>query len=381
MREPDKMPRPVAIFVNEIAAFGGVERLILALSRYLHDAGVDHEVVCFHDTLGLGSLATWPVRIAPLSPARNILSEAKAFRRYFEARGVGAPAPLIFDQKGAFYVGLSGYRGAHIHFTDQPSLLGRDVSKWAWSAPAALRPVATPGFPARARGEIVHRLNRRGVRSALSLIAMTHRAARELEALYGRQGVIIRPGVTSPSEMAAHDRTTGRRDLLSVCRLEPGKRVEWIIEAFEHMAAARPDWRLTIVGDGEHRAELELFARQQISASRISFRGRVSDDELEDAYADAGAFAMPAVQGYGLPALEALARGAPVVLHRESGVSEILEGNPWAEIVAGDRAAFASGLERLIARIEDGALACAAPPRVPRDSEWARSIAAHCGWL
>ena len=33
---------------------------------------------------------------------------------------------------------------------------------------------------------------------------------------------------------------------------------------------------------------------------------------------------MPAVQGYGIPAIESLQRGIPVLLHRESGVSDIL---------------------------------------------------------
>jgi glycosyltransferase involved in cell wall biosynthesis len=72
---------------------------------------------------------------------------------------------------------------------------------------------------------------------------------------------------------------------------------------------------------------------------------------------------MPAVQGYGLPALEALARGVPVVLHRESGVSEILRGTPWAEIIEDSSDELALAINTMVNRIRSEDLKKSRCPR------------------
>ena len=51
-------------------------------------------------------------------------------------------------------------------------------------------------------------------------------------------------------------------------------------------------------------------------------------------------FLIPAVQGYGLPALEALYLNIPVVLNKSSRISEILKNNPWVQITKNNEKNF-----------------------------------------
>ena len=91
---------------------------------------------------------------------------------------------------------------------------------------------------------------------------------------------------------------------------------------------------------------------------------------------------MPAVQGYGLPALEALVRHVPLVMHRDSGVSEILGGSPWVELIDGtDEHELVRGINAMVTRL----LAHAPDPRTlpsfPTESDWAAEVCRRCGWL
>ena len=141
------------------------------------------------------------------------------------------------------------------------------------------------------------------------------------------------------------------------------------------------DWVLDIVGDGSQREELQHLAGRLRIAQRVVFHGRISDARVEDVFASANLFLMPAVQGYGLPALEALARGVPVVLHKESGVSEILKENLWVEIIEEDTDDLASAIDTMVDRIMSGELEQSPKPQFPTETGWAHDICLQCKWL
>jgi len=382
----------IAIFVPYIHAFGGVERLIVSLSRYLHDRDLDHTIVCFDQTINFSAHATWPMRVHELRPARNAISEAWALRRYFrDVHVAGGPVPLFFDLKSAFYTGLFRCPGSHLHLTDPPSLLPADISKFAPSI-RKVRPrnssARVPGVLQNIRGELVHQINRRGVNRAQSLITMANANASELKALYARDAKVIRQGVSLPS---VKPRLAGRKlkpfRLLSVSRLEQNKRLDWVFEALAKLEtsdaplSAQCDWVLDVVGDGSQAAALRDLARRLNIESRVIFHGRASDGALEALYADAALFLMPAIQGYGLPALEALSREVPVILHRESGVSEILGNSPWVTVIDRGRDDLALAIRTMVGNIMSGAVEKHPIPRFPTDMEWAEEIARACGWV
>ena len=379
------------IFVPFIDGFGGVERLVLSLSRYLHGREVAHTILCYRDSINLNRYADWPVRISRIDSARNPISESWSLRKWIEqsSKYHGRDDPfLVFDLKGAFYA-ASVSRPYVVHLTDPPSLLPADDSKNAPSVSggSAASMLARPGTWQRlARAQAAHWVNRRGVRKAARVVAMTGSIAAEIQDLYGVDPVIVRPGVAPPGDVPPRA-DDGIFRILSVSRLEESKRIAWVLRALSDLESSSPalsasiDWSFEIVGEGPARSSLDALTTSLGLSARVNFRGRIPDNELEYLYSIAGIFVMPAVQGYGLPALEALSRHVPVIMHRASGVSEILAGTPWVELIGSERGEdVATAITRLVDRISRNALSSHSLPSIPTDTEWATQICDVCNW-
>ena len=377
------------VFVPFIDAFGGVERLIISVSRFLHDLDISHKVVCFRDSLGLQSYADWPLKIIRLDCKRQSFAEATTLKQHIYSQRKGN-RPLFFDLKSAYYSGLSGIKDYTLHLTDPPSLLSNESSRFskAYRDYANERPRAT--LLKKALGNTVHYLNKKGVQNAHSTIAMTKVVANEIHSLYGASVSIVRPGIAPvtlnealPPKLKANFR------ILSVCRLESSKRIDSAVQAINKIcnknllssiAGKNAELILDIAGDGPERQQLENLVRSLNLDERINFLGRVSDSKLERLFANSQLFIMPAKQGYGLPALEAMQRRLPVVLHRESGVSEILQNTPWAEIIENvDELPYA--IIRAHSKVENGFFDRECTFAVPTESEWSEAICKICGWI
>jgi glycosyltransferase involved in cell wall biosynthesis len=93
------------------------------------------------------------------------------------------------------------------------------------------------------------------------------------------------------------------------------------------------------------RREIERLGLEK----RVELRGYVGDDEVLDLYAHAGALIFPShYEGFGLPPLQALAAGVPVVASRIAVLEEVLGECAWYA-QRGDDAAFAAQLEAVLA--------------------------------
>lgn len=116
------------------------------------------------------------------------------------------------------------------------------------------------------------------------------------------------------------------RDVLFLGRLAPKKRVSDLIRAFAHIESDYPESDLVIVGTGPEEEQLVDLARELGIADRVSFRGRISDEEVANSYATAGVFVLPSVwEGHPLTLLEAWASGAPVIASDVEGIEEFLD--------------------------------------------------------
>jgi glycosyltransferase involved in cell wall biosynthesis len=129
--------------------------------------------------------------------------------------------------------------------------------------------------------------------------------------------------------------------VLSVGAIQARKNTARLVEAFESLSG---DWRLVLAGSWGFGAE-EIGRRIDASAARerISVAGYVTPEELAGWYARASIFAFPSLdEGFGMPVLEAMAAGTPVVTSNRSALPE----------VAGNAA-------RLVDPRDTGELACA----------------------
>jgi glycosyltransferase involved in cell wall biosynthesis len=118
------------------------------------------------------------------------------------------------------------------------------------------------------------------------------------------------------------------RFILFVGTLEPRKNLRRLIEAFASVSAAAPDVKLVIVGaSGWLTSDLAPLIHRRGLTDRMIFTGYVSDDELPHWYQAATIFCYPSLyEGFGLPVLEAMACGTPVVTSNTSAIPELAGG-------------------------------------------------------
>lgn len=119
-----------------------------------------------------------------------------------------------------------------------------------------------------------------------------------------------------PAEPARRDRPY----FLFVGRLERLKGVQVLIEAFR----GRRDTELLIVGEGEHRSELE---RRATGLEHVRFLGRVHPSELPPLYAGAIALLVPSIgyEVFGIVILEGFAQRTPAIVHDLGALPEVVE--------------------------------------------------------
>ncbi len=98
------------------------------------------------------------------------------------------------------------------------------------------------------------------------------------------------------------------------------KNLAALADAWPRVHAARPDVSLVLAGP-PHSRRTELFG----ALPGVRLVGRVADDVLPRLYAAASAVVVPSlVEGFGLPALEGMASGVPVVASNRSSLPEVV---------------------------------------------------------
>ena len=103
--------------------------------------------------------------------------------------------------------------------------------------------------------------------------------------------------------------------LLYPANFWPHKNHTRLFEAFARVRARRPEFTLVLTGAGHGHVALP---------EGVTSRGLVSDDELVRLYQTASATVFPSLwEGFGLPPVEAMACGCPVVVSRGSSLPEV----------------------------------------------------------
>lgn len=107
----------------------------------------------------------------------------------------------------------------------------------------------------------------------------------------------------------------------------PHKNIQRLIEAFELVRQYKPKLSLVLVGKKEHYfTELEQWAKKRDSYKHITFTGFIPDKQLKWLYQNAEAYVLPSLsEGFGLPGLEAMAHGCPLVSSNATCLPEIYE--------------------------------------------------------
>ena len=140
------------------------------------------------------------------------------------------------------------------------------------------------------------------------------------------------------------------RVILNVGAIQRRKNIARLVEAFETVDSG---WRLVLAGSsGYGSADILARIEQSPARDRISVLGYVSHDDLARWYCRAMIFAFPSLdEGFGMPVLEAMAAGTPVVTSNRSALPEVA-GEAAVLVDPGDTEALGVALREL-ARKED----------------------------
>jgi glycosyltransferase involved in cell wall biosynthesis len=131
---------------------------------------------------------------------------------------------------------------------------------------------------------------------------------------------VVHHGVRRPDQGAPSSRR--EKMILFVGAIQHRKNVIRLVEAFERVGQG---WKLVLAGSpgygaGEIQARIDSSPRR----SDIDLPGYVTAQGLEDLYAHASIFAFPSLdEGFGMPVLEAMVRGVPVLTSKTSALAEI----------------------------------------------------------
>jgi glycosyltransferase involved in cell wall biosynthesis len=173
------------------------------------------------------------------------------------------------------------------------------------------------------------------LRAASRVIAVSEFTRREVIELAGvpEERVRVVPNAVGPPFVAEGPTAEGDY-VLAVGTLEPRKNLSRVVEA-----ARRLGVELRVVGE-------RGWGGVTLGGDGVRWLGRVPDEELARLYRGAACLAYPSLyEGFGLPVLEAMACGAPVVTSAGSAMEEVADGD--AELVdPHDVASIAAGIER-----------------------------------
>jgi glycosyltransferase involved in cell wall biosynthesis len=187
-------------------------------------------------------------------------------------------------------------------------------------------------------------------------------------------GVLPPPSAPPPPEAEIRERfglAPGRDVLLAASAKRPHKNLVRLLEA-----VARMERRPLLVLPGyatEHEQELRDRAAALGISDDVRFLGWLGPDDLEGLYAVSSAFVMPSLyEGFGLPVLEAMARGVPTATSNRSSLPEVA-GDAALLFDPEDVGAITAALESLLYDPATAERLRAAGPQRAREFSWDRA--------
>ncbi len=200
---------------------------------------------------------------------------------------------------------------------------------------------SAPDFRARFTAQARDAAERSDLIIAVS--AFTARQVEQLLKIEPSRIRVIHHGTHPPPPQAAIAR---ENIILTVGAIQRRKNIMRLVEAFERVA---PEWKLLIAGSFGYESE-EVLQRIALSSRKNDIRvlNYVTRPELETLYQRASIFAFPSLdEGFGMPILDAMARGLPVLTSNVSAMPEVA-GEAALLVDPGKVESIAEGLNRLI---------------------------------
>lgn len=205
---------------------------------------------------------------------------------------------------------------------------------------------------------LLRMFTRHAVRQATRLIAVSQYTKQEVARVYGRPAAeitVVHHGVALPLVQERPEELRRRlglpaRYILFVGSFQPRKNIRGLLEAYEWLVAEDPSSPdLVLVGGGGWKEE-RVLARVQTSpvAGRTRILRRLTRTELAALLRFADMLVLPSLsEGFGMPVLEAMAAGTPVVTSNTSALPEVV-GDAALLVDPRDPGEIAQAMRRLL---------------------------------
>ena len=355
--------RVALVLSNPLPAREGIGTYATQLARRIEAHG--HEAVLFTrrgpgeaptgEAAGFRVVRPW---FAPLYPVHvqlhaRPMAAALASHGPFDVVHLHSPLPPPLRQQ----------RATNVLTMHTPMAL--DVRSLRWDEPMALL--------ARLQLPVAVRLEKRLLRQADAVTAVSASVARALETVYGVEDdrvQVVPNGVDVASIRPVYEgRTSG--ELLYVGRLAARKGLMDLVDAMGRLG--EDSFRLNIVGEGPLRPALERAVHDRGLQGRVVVHGFLPREALQELWGTAMLFVhVPAYEGMPTSLLEAMAHGLPVVTTDAPGTRDVVADGRSGRLVPVRSAA------RLVAVIKELAqdeaqrlrLARGARAQVESDHDW-----------
>jgi len=190
-----------------------------------------------------------------------------------------------------------------------------------------------PSWQGTLRGFNLRSQIRRAVSRADLIVVPSVTIRQELERRFpsaASRAVTIAHGVASVFHRTPRtdEGAAATTTFVSVATLERRKNLTTLLDAFARVLAIHPGARLRLIGQDQNAASAiqQRLDRLQIRQA-VTTEGYVSDEQLAGAYAGALATVYPSVyEGFGLPIIESMASGTPVITSDRGAMREVAGG-------------------------------------------------------
>jgi glycosyltransferase involved in cell wall biosynthesis len=268
----------------------------------------------------LGGFTRWWDQVA--LPAALRRDGIDVFLSPYYKRPLAAPCPTVVTIHDLFFIGYPGRR--------RP-LYDAAMTRLARFHAAGASAIVTDSE--HSRRTIVDRLGLPAERMAVIPVGL---------------GPEFRPVTPSPGQRERYG--LGCDYVLYVGNFLPHKNLPRLLRAWTALTGPlRASYRLVLAGGaGAGRRSLAVLAAALGLGDRIVFPGLIDDVDLPALYGGATAVVLPSLEeGFGLPALEAMACGTPVVASRRGALPEVV-GDAGVLVDPEDERALAAALARLL---------------------------------
>jgi glycosyltransferase involved in cell wall biosynthesis len=324
----------------------GIGNYVLGMLRGLAEAGPEHEIVAFSAVAPPGkrrieqALGTVPIqrRLVMVPPKSHWWRTSWSRLGRGPVEWLAGPLDVFHFSDWMYPPQRTGVRATTIHdlfplrFPDwvHPQTLRMHSRKYAHAAETCDLIVVNSEFTA---GEVVELLG------------------------FARDRICVAHPALGPSfSSAGPSRDLGGPFVLTVATLERRKNLETLLEAMTLVRARRPELRLGVVG-------APGWQGPRLEAEGVHTLGYVEDEELAALYRGAEVFVYPSrFEGFGMPIVEAMACGTPVVASGHPSLDEA-SGDVALRADAESPEAFATAIERAI---DDQTLGPAGLPHAAR---------------